>query len=41
MSFFPKCTQCDGGELLPFSFKEDVFEFWKCSSCNYKIEKRG
>jgi|TARA_B100000315_G_C14346868_1_gene482182 transposase-like protein len=40
MSFFPKCPKCEDGDLVPFSFKNDVFEFWKCTSCNYKIEKR-
>ena len=31
-SIFPKCPKCDLGVLLPFSFKEDVFEKWKCSN---------
>ncbi|MBU0957916.1 MAG: hypothetical protein KKF56_03865 [Nanoarchaeota archaeon] len=37
---FPKCTKCDKGVLLPFSFKEDVFEKWKCSECGHTIQKR-
>ena len=39
---FPKCPNCDKGYLLPFSFKEDVFEKWKCSNsnCNYNVRKR-
>lgn len=37
---FPACPQCKEGNLLPFSFKTDVFEFWKCSKCGYKIEKK-
>jgi len=39
-SFFPKCPECNDGVLVPFSFKEDVFEFWKCTHCGYKIAKR-
>jgi transposase-like protein len=37
---FPKCNDCGNGYLLPFSYKEDVFEKWKCSSCGKTIEKR-
>jgi len=37
---FPKCSKCEKGNLLPFSYKEDVFEKWKCSECGYTIEKR-
>ena len=37
---FPKCPKCGKGYLLPFSYKEDVFEKWKCSECGYVIEKR-
>jgi ribosomal protein S27AE len=37
---FPKCSKCGKGYLLPFSYKEDVFEKWKCSECAYIIEKR-
>ncbi|MBR9705501.1 hypothetical protein GOV14_00550 [Candidatus Pacearchaeota archaeon] len=37
---FPPCPKCDKGYLLPFSYKEDVFEKWKCSECMYTIEKR-
>jgi len=37
---FPKCPNCGKGFLLPFSFKEDVFEKWKCSECAFVIEKR-
>ncbi|MCA9485688.1 MAG: hypothetical protein KC506_02490 [Nanoarchaeota archaeon] len=37
---FPKCHKCEGGVLLPFSYKEDVFEKWKCSQCGFVIEKR-
>ena len=40
MSFFPKCPKCDKGELVPFSFKEDVFEKWKCIDCGYEVTKR-
>ena len=38
----PKCPKCNNGHLLPFSFKEDVFEKWKCSNpeCGYTVEKR-
>lgn len=38
---FPKCPQCGNGVLLPFSFKEDVFEKWKCSSpeCGFVLKK--
>ena len=36
---FPKCPECGKGVLLPFSFKEDVFENWKCSECGFTIEK--
>jgi len=39
---FPKCPKCDKGYLLPFSFKEDVFEKWKCSNeeCKYTVRKQ-
>ncbi len=37
---FPKCTKCGKGYLLPFSYKEDVFEKWKCSECGFTVEKR-
>ena len=36
----PKCPKCGKGVLLPFSFKEDVFEKWKCSECGHTIQKR-
>ena len=38
---FPKCAQCNNGYLLPFSFKEDVFEKWKCSNpeCDFIVNK--
>ena len=36
---FPKCPSCGKGCLLPFSYKEDVFENWKCSECGHTIEK--
>jgi len=36
---FAKCPECNDGYLLPFSFKEDVFEKWVCSKCRYVIEK--
>lgn len=40
-SIFPKCPKCQTGDLLPFSFREDVFDQWKCSNpdCNYTIKK--
>ena len=39
---FPRCPECDKGYLLPFSYKEDVFEKWKCSNpeCEYTVKKR-
>jgi len=39
---FVKCPKCDKGYLLPFSYKEDVFEKWKCSNpeCGYTIQKK-
>lgn len=39
---FPKCIKCNQGYLLPFSFKEDVFEKWKCSNpdCNFVVRKQ-
>ena len=39
---FPKCPKCGKGYLLPFSYKEDVFEKWKCSQpdCDFVREKR-
>ena len=36
---FPKCPQCNEGYLVPFSFKEDVFEKWKCTKCSHTIRK--
>ncbi len=37
---FPKCPKCDKGVLLPFSFKEDVFEKWQCTECEFVLEKK-
>ncbi len=37
---FPRCHECGKGYLLPFSYKEDVFEKWRCSVCQHTIEKR-
>ena len=37
---FPRCPSCGKGYLLPFSYKEDVFEKWRCSECGHTIEKR-
>ena len=41
-NIFPKCLACDKSQLLPFSFKEDVFEKWKCSNpdCDFIVKKR-
>jgi len=36
---FPKCPKCNEGYLLPFSFKEDVFEKWMCTKCEHLIRK--
>ena len=38
---FPRCPQCEKGYLLPFSFKEDVFEKWKCTAfeCGFVLKK--
>jgi len=40
-NIFPKCPRCGEGVLLPFSFKEDVFEKWKCSNpdCGFVLKK--
>jgi len=40
MNLLPKCPKCEDGRLLPFSFKTDVFEVWKCSHCGHRVEKR-
>jgi len=37
---FPRCPKCGKGYLLPFSYKEDVFEKWKCSECGHTIQKK-
>ena len=37
---FPKCPKCKEGYLVPFSFKEDVFEKWKCTHCEFELRKR-
>ncbi len=37
---FPKCPKCEKGTLVPFSFKEDVFEKWKCTECEFELRKR-
>ena len=36
---FPKCGK---GYLLPFSYKEDVYEKWKCPNpeCDFIVKKR-
>ncbi len=39
-SIFPKCPVCEEGDLVPFSFGEDVFEKWKCTSCGYVLQKK-
>ncbi len=38
---FPKCPICGKGFLLPFSFKEDVFEKWQCTNpdCDFILRK--
>lgn len=36
---FPECPECREGALVPFSFKEDVFEKWKCTKCGHLIRK--
>ena len=38
---FPVCAKCHEGYLLPFSFKEDVYEKWKCSNteCGFVLKK--
>lgn len=40
-NIFPDCpkSKCEKGVLVPFSFGEDVFEKWKCTHCNYELEK--
>tara|TARA_Y100000310_G_scaffold345322_1_gene463774 strand:- start:4160 stop:4306 length:147 start_codon:yes stop_codon:yes gene_type:complete len=37
---FPRCHECNEGYLVPFSFKEDVFEKWKCTKCGHTIGKK-
>ncbi len=37
---FPPCPSCDKGYLVPFSFKEDVFEKWQCTQCDFILEKK-
>ena len=37
---FPTCHECKKGALLPFSYKDDVFEKWKCTQCGFILEKR-
>ena len=37
---FPPCPQCVEGYLVPFSFKQDVFEKWKCTECGYVLKKK-
>ena len=37
---FPRCPECEEGYLVPFSFKEDVFEKWKCTKCSFELRKR-
>ena len=39
-SIFPTCSKCEEGVLLPFSFKNDVFEKWKCSECGHTVHKK-
>lgn len=36
----PPCPKCEKGYLVPFSFKEDVFEKWKCTECGHVIGKK-
>jgi uncharacterized protein (DUF983 family) len=37
---FPECPECHEGALVPFSFKEDVYEKWKCTKCGFEVKKR-
>ena len=37
---FPPCPKCEKGYLVPFSFKDDVFEKWKCTECGFELRKR-
>ncbi len=39
---FPPCPECkeEDAYLVPFSFKHDVFEKWKCTKCGHVVEKR-
>jgi len=39
-SIFPECPECGEGHMVPFSFKRDVFEKWRCTKCKYTVEKR-
>jgi len=36
---FPECPECKSGALVPFSFKEDVYEKWKCIKCGFTVRK--
>ena len=39
-NFFPECPECHKGSMVPFSFKNDVFEKWKCTNCKHTLQKR-
>ncbi len=37
---YPPCPKCGKGYLVPFSFKDDVYEKWKCTECKHELKKR-
>ena len=36
---WPPCPECGEGYMVPFSFKDDVYEKWKCTKCKYLLKK--
>jgi len=36
---YPPCPACGEGYMVPFSFKEDVYEKWKCTKCKHLLRK--
>ena len=37
---YPVCPKCLEGNLVPFSYQDDVYEKWKCTSCKYVLKKK-
>ncbi len=37
---YPICPSCGEGNLVPFSYQNDVYEKWKCTKCRFVLPKK-